>query len=521
MAMRRRHLMGLAAASGLGATLQARAAEALPVLRVRLNADIRSTNPTGNRDQNTDVVLLHCIEGLVAFRENAEVGPLLAEQVEISADGKIYTFHLRQAVSFQNGAKLTAAEVVWSWHRYLDPATQWRGLPDFDGHGSTRILSVAATDPQTVVFTLDQPSALFLVNMARPDYGGSAILHPDSVGADGTWIAPIGTGPFRLGQWRPGQSIELVRFDGYQSLPGPRDGYTGGKQVQVSHVLISIVPDDTAASAALRSGAMDVIWPVGTAIYPDLKTAAGVTTEVTPIMDLYAILLQTRDPLLQDVRIRRALAMALDVPAIVDGATQGLASANVSIVASTSPFYSDVQKQGLKTDPEQAAQLLHAAGYRGDEIVLLSNSQYPIMNDAAVLVQAMAAQIGLNLRIETLDWATQLDRYTNGHYQAMSFGYSARLDPSQMFDTLMGPKATQPRKVWDDPAAQALLVQSMRVADHAKRQALFDELHRRAIDAMPLIPLFNNSEISATRASVRGYKGWPAGNPRFWGVSPA
>lgn len=516
--MRRRDLLLFAGAALAGTPARA---DIEKVLRVRINSDIRSTNPAGNRDQNTDVVLLHCVEGLVAFRENTEVGPLLAERIETSEDGTVYTFHLRPGITFHNGAKLTAAEVLWSWHHYLDPATQWRGRPDFDGNGATKILSITAPDPQTIVFTLDQPSALFLVNMARTDYGGSAILHPDSVDPDGKWISPIGTGPFKLGRWQPGQSIELVRFDGYQSLPGAPDGYTGGKHAQVSRVLISVIPDTNAASAALRSGAEDIIWPVGAAIYPDLKSAPGVTSDVSPIMDLYAVLLQTRDPLLKDVRIRQALAMTLDIAGIADGATNGLAKGNPSIIAASSPFHTDVQRHGVATDLQAATRLLKQAGYNGETITLLTNTQYPAMNDCAVLVQAMATQVGLNLKLEVLDWATQLSRYTAGQYQAMCFGYSARLDPSQMFDTLMGPKATQPRKVWDDPEAQALLLQSMREGDHAKRQALFDELHRRATAAMPLIPLYNSVDVSAMRAGVHGYKGWPAGNPRFWNVTPA
>ena len=117
------------------------------VLRVQLNADIRSTDPGVNRDGNTDAVVMHMVEGLVALREDTSIGPLLADKVTPSKDGKTYTFRLRDGVHFHNGATLTSAEVVWTWKRYLTPATQWRCLPDFDGHGIAKILSVEAIDP--------------------------------------------------------------------------------------------------------------------------------------------------------------------------------------------------------------------------------------------------------------------------------------------------------------------------------------------------------------------------------------
>ena len=118
-----------------------------------------------------------------------------------------------------------------------------------------------------------------------------------------------------------------------------------------------------------------------------------------------------------------------------------------------------------------------------------------------------------------LDWAAQLHRYNKGDYQAMAFPYSARLDPSLSFEMLTGPKATQPRKVWDNPQAQEMLRESMLTLDAAKRQALFDEMHRRFIADVPMIVLFNGSELAALRSNVKGYAGWLYPQPRFWGVS--
>ncbi|MGY3453643.1 ABC transporter substrate-binding protein [Bradyrhizobium sp. USDA 4353] len=489
------------------------------LLRTRLNADIRSTDPGTNRDANTDGVIAHVVEGLVAFRDDTSVGPMLAESWTVSEDGKSYTFKLRPGVKFHNGATMSADDVVWSLKRWLDPATQWRCLSEFGPSGIARIERIEAVDAQTVTITLDQPTALFLPTLARPDCGQTAIIHRDSVGADGKWIAPVGTGPFKLGEWKRGQYVDVVKFDGYVSRSEPRTGLTGAKTAAVDRVRFNVIPDSAAAKAGLLSGALDVIMSLSIPDMDDLKTRPEVQLSITPSLSMTGLLLQTRDPLLQDVRIRRALALALDMPQIVDVVMEGTARANNSALPIGSPFHGSVQGQGYQQDLTEVKKLLAAAGYRGQPIKLITNKRYSFVFDAAVLAQEMARAAGINIELEVLDWAAQLDRYNRGDYQAMAFIYSARLDPSLSFEMLMGPKATQPRKVWDNAEAQEMLRQSMLTSDPAKRQALFDEMHRRFIADVPMIVLFNGSELTALRKAVKGYAGWLFPQARFWGVS--
>lgn len=505
------------AALALWAMLGKAGAETL--LRTRLNADIRSTDPGTNRDANTDAVVAHIVEGLVAFRDDTSIGPMLADSWAISNEGKTYTFHLRQGVKFHNGATMTADDVVWSLKRWLDPATQWRCLSEFSANGIARIEKIEAPDPQTVAITLDQPTALFLPTLARPDCGQTAIIHRDSVGPDGKWIAPIGTGPFKLGEWKRGQYVDIVRFDGYVSRKEPRTGYTGAKDVKVDRVRFNVIPDSSAAKAGLLSGSLDVIMSLSIPDLDELKSRPEVQLSITPALGLTGILFQTRDPLLKDVRIRRAIALSIDTAQLVDAAVQGTARPNNSPLPLGSPFYGEVQSHGYVQNIAEAKRLLAEAGYRGQPIKMITNKRYSFVFDASVLVQAMAQGVGINIELEVMDWAAQLDRYNRGDYQSMAFVYSARLDPSLSFEMLTGPKATQPRKVWDNPEAQEMLRQSMAIDDTAKRQALFDEMHRRFIADVPMIVLFNGAELTALRKSVKGYAGWLYPEPRFWGVT--
>jgi peptide/nickel transport system substrate-binding protein len=512
-------LVGLATLALAWLALLSASAEAETLLRTRLNADIRSTDPGTNRDANTDGVMAHIVEGLVAFREDTSIGPMLAESWTVSDDRKTYTFRLRQGVKFHNGATMSADDVVWSLKRWLDPATQWRCLSEFGATGIARIEKIEVVDGQTVAITLDQPTALFLPTLARPDCGQTAIIHKDSVGSDGKWIAPIGTGPFKLGEWKRGQYVDLVRFDGYVARSEPRNGYTGAKIAQVDRVRFNVIPDSSAAKAGLLSGSLDVVNSLSIPDLDDLKRRSDVQLSITPALSLTGILFQTRDPLLKDVRIRRAIALCLDTPEIVGNVMQGTARPNNSALPIGSPFYGEVESHGYTQDLAEARKLLTEAGYHGQPIKMIANKRYSYVFDSAVLVQAMAQAVGINIEIEVLDWAAQLDRYNRGDYQSMAFLFSARLDPSLSFEMLTGPKAAQPRKVWDDPQAEDLLRQSMITDDAARRQALFDELHRRFIADVPMIVLFNDAELTGLRRNVKGFAGWPYPQPRFWGVS--
>lgn len=504
---------------GVAAVMLAGAANAETTLVTALNADIRSTDPGVNRDANTDTVILHVVEGLVGLRGDGSVGPMLAETVEVSDDNRTYTFTLREGLRFHNGEPVTVEDVVWTWERYLSPDIEFRCGRDFREGGSTPVTSVEATDDRTVTFTIAEPSALFLSIMARPDCASTGIYHPDSVDGDGNWVAPIGTGPFALGEWRKGEFVELEKFDGYSALPGEPDGLIGNKTPMVDKVRLLVVPDEAAAKAALVAGDIHILPDMSVTDRDELAAVEGITITASTTMAANGILLQTTDPLLSDVRIRQAIALSLDIGGIVAAITGGVSTPNNSAVPVASAFHGPVQAEGYTRNLDRARALLSEAGYDGQPITLMTNQRYQSMYDIAVFAQAMARDAGINFELEVAEWRAQLDRYLDGGYQAMAFGYSARLDPALSFDMFMGDKATAPRKVWDDPEAQALLEQVMQVSEPAQRQELFDQLHRMLIDSATFLIFYEGPSIAGTRAGVTGYESWAADKPRFWGVA--
>jgi peptide/nickel transport system substrate-binding protein len=508
----------LLAASAAAALAFCGASVAATPLRISITSDIRSTEPGVNRDANTDAFLLHIVEGLVAYGEDAEIKPLLADSWSVSPDGKVYTFKLRSGVTFQNGAPLTSADVLWSWKFFNDPKTGWRCATDFDGHGSLKVVSVEAPDAQTVVYTLDKANGLFLGTLARTDCGGAGVVHRDSVKADGSWDKPIGTGPFKLGEWKRGEFISLLKYDKYANRGGKRDGFAGSKRPLVDEVRFMVVPDESTAKAALARGNIDVIQDLS---YSDVKTmekTPHVKVAHAPVMSMTALLIQTQDPVMANLKLRQAIAAAIDYKQLAEAVTEGLAQPNNSVVPLVSSYYGTVEKQGWTYDPALAQKLLKESGYQGQPITMYANKRYPQSYNSAVIIQAMLQAVGITVKLEVNEWATQLDRYNAGKYQMMTFPYSARLDPASNFETVSGDKTKQPRKIWDNPKALALLDQATLESDHAKRQQQFDDLHRMFIADVPSIPLYNGLDIGAFRDNIVGYTPWAVKQPRAWEV---
>ncbi|MGH6781543.1 MAG: ABC transporter substrate-binding protein, partial [Sphingomonadaceae bacterium] len=311
---------------------------------VAVAADIRSSNPGVNRDDNTDDFVLQLVEGLVGYAEDGTVGPLLAEKVEMSADGKAYTFALRKGVKFHNGAELTSADVVWSWNRYMDPKTEWRCLSEFDGRNGLKVEAIEAPDAHTVVMRINTPNALFLDALARTDCAMAAVIHKDSLKADGTWDKPVGTGPFTIGEWKRGEYFTMTAFDGYASPKSDkRDGYIGLKKPLIKDVKFLVVRDPATVKAGLTSGAIDMAEILPSDV-EELRKNAKLDVKVAPNAVRHTFLFQTRDPLMKNVKLRQAIAASLDMNELVAAASSSLGTPNNSPIYPSSAFFGAVEK---------------------------------------------------------------------------------------------------------------------------------------------------------------------------------
>lgn len=499
----------------------ATAADRGDVLKIAINTDIRSTNPGVNRDANTDMVIHHVVESLVGYGSDLEIKPVLAESFQQSEDGLTYTFHLKAGVQFHNGAVLTSADVVWNWQRFLDPDTKWQCrrwyTSDNEDPGTSVVVDIRAPDPATVVFELEEPNPLFLNQLANVQCP-SAIVHPSSVSADGSWVTPVGTGPYQFGEWRRGEYVELEAYTAYHSPNGEQDGFAGAKPVHTDRLRFQISPDHAATKAALQSGGIDIYPGVPMNSLAELSADSDLILAETPLLGWTVLLLQTRDPLLSDVTVRRAIAHAIDREQIVGFNTYGHASVNSSALPAADPRHTVVNERWYDADREKAAELLRVAGYRGEVIEIQTNRRYSNMYDNAVVIQAMLHSAGINARLRVMDWATQLANYYSGDFQLSAFSFSALANPTSRYIKLIGDKDVRATYQWDSTDARRLLNSLLAARTLEERLANYDALHLKMVEEVPMIGLYNAHSLTAHRKTVSGFEPWPLGIPLFWGV---
>lgn len=481
-----------------------------------LGSEIRGTNPGVNRDDTTDGVTLHMVEGLVGYRINGDVAPLLAKDYSVSSDGLTYTFHLRSGVKFQNGDPLNSAAVLWSWQRYLDPKTSWSCLASFDGRSGPKVVSMSTPDDMTFVMKIDHPSATFLSTMAETDCGEAAIIDKASLNADGTWNHPIGTGPYKFGAWHHGQDVILDRYDGYVSPPGDKpDGYVGNKTPQFAHVRFMFVPDAQTSKAAVETDQVDATNIAETDV-PEMQKSSKVHVVRIEVKVRRSILFNTTDPVLKDPRVRRGLAMLIDVDNLVAGASNNQSKPNGSMIYPASSYYDDVQKQHIAYDVAQGKALLKAGGYTGQQITILADNRpiTPLYN-IGLFAQQMLQSQGVNAKLEVADFSNLISRWLSGNYQMLSLSFSSRMDPSGAYAQAIGAPGSKPFMPWQDPKAIALLKQSNDTMDHAARQKLFDQLHELMLEDMPVLVLYNGLDIKAVNNRLSSLQSWEF-KPLMW-----
>ncbi|CAN7735481.1 ABC transporter substrate-binding protein [Caballeronia sp. LjRoot34] len=490
-------------------------------LTLALNADIRTTEPGKTSDDPTGIVLSQIVEGLVAPTLDGTPMPMLAERIDVSADHRVYTFALRQGVRFHNGQPLDADAVVWTWHRYLDPKTNWSCRAYFDGTRGLKIQSVSALDALHVQFVLAQPSPVLLNMMARLDCDQTAILSPASVDAAGHWRAPVGTGPYVFGQWLKGQSISLTRYRDYRPAPGIEDGYAGDKTPFIDNVRFVVIPDEASIKAALEVSDIDIWYGINPQFQREFERMASLRVTHAPSVGPSILVLQTADPLLADVRVRRAIAMSIDAAAISKVTALGLAPVDGSLVSPANRFYDAVMQKRIGYDVAGARHLLASAGYHGQPIAISTTPRFKSMYDTALMVQAMGQQAGLNMIVKPLEFASMVSDFFAGHYQVMVFHLAPSLDPAFHYDRFIGSKATDVSKVWDDPDAQAARDRLMQASDDPQKQAAFDQLHELMLRDVPIIGLDAGAVTAAANRRVIGFAAWPGRRPRLWGIKLA
>ncbi len=379
-------------AVALGLTLAAGAAVGAPRTDIVVGMQLEPPHldPTAGAAAAIDeVTYANVFEGLTRFGPDGQVLPGLAESWVVAPDGLSWEFALREGVTFHDGTPFTAEDVVFSFERALadDSTNAQKAL--FDG-----ISSVNVIDDTSVEIALDAPKATLLSNLA---WGDAAIVSPAS--ADGNKTHPVGTGPFEFSNWVQGDRIELVRNPDYWGEPAKLDKVT-----------FKFISDPTAAYAAMMAGDLDV-YPVFPApenlaqfkADPRFSVIVG-TTEGETILAMN----NARAPF-DDIRVREAVAHAIDREALIDGAMFGYGTPIGSHFAPHNPAYEDLTALSAY-DPEKSKALLAEAGYPGGFRTTLALPPPSYARRGGEIVAAQLRAVGIVPEIVNVEWAQWLEQ---------------------------------------------------------------------------------------------------------------
>ena len=438
-------------------------------------------------------VLENVFDTLVEPDANLEMRPALAESWTVSPDQLVWTFHLRRSVTFHDGSPFTADDVVYSYRRIID-----QELANADKLSA--VTGITAADPSTVVITLKQPTPNLLTNLGG--FKGLAIVQRRNVESGEIATHPVGTGPFAFQSQKSGDSIILKANPTY---------WAGAPKV--SGVTFRFISEPSTALSALQAGEIDWTDSIPTQRVAQLKDDDSITLATTASNDYWYLALNEARPPWNDLRVRQAIAYAIDRDAIVQATSYGTAVANQLAIPQGNPWYTPYD--AYRHDVDKAKSLLADAGAAPKSIDMLVTSEYPETVTAAQIIADNLAPLGITVNIRTVDFATWLDEQNNGHFDMLMMGWLGNIDPDDFYYAQHHTNGSSNAQKFSNPEVDRLLDagrvetnRNARAGDYAKAATII-------ADQVSYIYLYNPSVIQAWTTRLSGYEARRDGAIRF------
>lgn len=449
-------------------------------------------DPRIGTDAQSEFIDELLFDSLVRKDQNFKLVPGVAERWEIP-DPQTYVFHLRQGIRFHNGRPLTSKDVKWTLDTMRDGS-----LRTIKGATYKLVDRVEAPDDFTLVVHLTEPFAPLLWNLSEGAFG----IVPYGSGKDFK-SNPIGSGPFRFVRADPDSQVVVERNDQYW-----------GEHARLQRIRFAVVPDATTRALELRKGSADLV--AVNSLPPDMVRALererNIAVQRHPGTSLAYLAFNLRDPILKDVRVRQAVAFAIDRQTILHYLLDdsGRLAANV-LPPEHWAYNPDVAQ--YPHDPAKANALLDAAGYpRGKDgirfhLTMKTSDQETTRLLAAVLQQQLR-QAGIALDIRSFEFATFYSDVTKGSFQLYSLrwlGY-ANQDPDIFEDAFhsssFAPKRAN-RGYYSNPELDRLVEQGRRTLDQQERKRIYAEVQRILARDLPYIDLWYMDNVLVHSSRMR------------------
>lgn len=481
-------------------------------LRVAMSAQPPTLDPHTTTAISSSYVTEQFYEGLVTVNSNYEAVPHLAESVEISDDGKTYTFFLRQGIKFHNGKEMTAEDVAASMNRWKDISPS--GVPEIIQEGHFKVV-----DDYTVSLEINAPSPLLLASMGTNRF--AAIMPKEVIEeADESGVKEfIGTGPFKLAEWKQDQYVYLTKYEDYQVVDLPADGTAGRREALVDDVYFIAVPDAATQVAGIQTGEYDMVLDLPNAYYEQVSNNPDLHVDVT-MYGTMTLLLNKNEGIFSDVKMRQAVNAAVDFDQILLASfiSEDLYRANSSyMLQEQTLWYTEAGSDSYnQKDVEKAKKLLEEAGYNGETVTIITSRDYEHLYNAAVVTKEQLDNIGMNVELEVYDWPTVSTRSADpSTWGIFPNGFAGRSAPTEIpyFNNnyVDGPK---------DDKTNELLSSIASAETEEEAEKLWNELQKYSWEFLPTIKIGDFPKITVMRTGVEGYQYFNA-QPVLWNTSNA
>lgn len=481
----------LVAAAALGSPLTANAEK---VLRVAQQADINGLDPQKITDVYSGTVLRQIYNGLVHPDEHMQFQPDLAVSWE-NPDELTWVFKLREGVFFHNGEEFTAQDVKYTFDRLMDPKMASPGATHV-----REVEKVEVVDKYTVKITTKTPFAPLLASLGRYEL---VILNEKAVNDAGNEYnkKPVGTGPFKLELWRPGDRVVVAKFDKY---------FKG--EPKLDKIIFRGIPEDATRVIELESGGVDLCMDFPPQDYERVKGENKFTMfEKSAISTNYYGFNVESKPF-GDKRVRQALNYAIDKDALIDALYFGQA------VKTRGPMSDQVWgfDNSLPLEPypynvEKAKALLAEAGYPNGFKTKLYASTQSLSRSTAEQFQGFLADVGIEAEVVSLEWGAFLAETRKGVDGMFTMGWSGTGDAdgalTYLYDSQNIDSSNRVR--WSDPKFDKMLKDGRTTLDPEKRKAIYKEAQAYFNEEVPIVLMLSRKLLCASNPKVQGFVIYP------------
>jgi peptide/nickel transport system substrate-binding protein len=493
-------------------------------------ADHATMDPRVTQSRHEEQFIAQIFDQLIVRDETGKFWPGLAKSWETSADGRCWTFTLREDVTFHDGTPFNAAAVKFTFDSIQDPKLGSQGAIDILGpYESTEIV-----DQYTARVCYKQPFGAALNAFSEHEL---SIVSPTAVqklGNDRFARNPVGTGPFQFVSWEEGKQIVLERNPQY-NWAAPFYNQQGMSTVE--RVVFRFIPDAGTRVAALRAGEINIADLVPPLDMRAMRDSPKFKLMVGNVAGLpFSILFNTTRGPFQDVRVRKAFMHAVDRPKIAETLFFGFAEPAHSPLGRSTPLYWAGGEQYYSYNPERAAQLLQEAGWvdmDGDGIREKGGQKlslfFPVLlePDTAVAVQGDVAKVGIDLKVEVVLKARQDELILANDYDLLVIRWVSN-DPSVLSIPFHSRNIPQPGKFkfnwarWNEVELDQLLEAGETAETVQKRQEIYEKIQKKIMEAAIFFPLHEQVQTIAYSADLTGFRFAPGNwQVRFYGVKQA